>query len=190
MKGRFAAGGVVTGVALAVTLALVLPGRPGRVAAADRAGIRGEWTVSALTSQGELPVYRGHNILLTEGKKVALGWLTGDTTTYLPFDSAHSYLGISTVRDTPVAGDSGLYGDTIWYEPVDAGWPVVVESLGYAEWRATVADGDAQFAWAALTVANDSTDSTGQNLSLMLLDTAIVKAAGQAFRLTYRLYLY
>lgn len=147
----------------------------------DKARLRGVYTLEKFRVGATEPyeVKRFCNIALNEGIQRVLDLAIGaGGTTY---SNANARIGVGTGTTTPQPTDSGLAGGTTYYQAMDGGYPS--RSSQTLTFRITVADGDAEFAWAECVVQNGAV--AHEHLSRVLLVPAETKSPGEVWRLTY-----
>jgi hypothetical protein len=118
-----------------------------------------------------------HNCFLIEGMnemwKLVLG--LGST----PFSSANAYIGVGDGTAAEDEAQTGLQGSNKYYKSMASGYPKGPADAGAkkAIFRSVFVEGEAEFAWNEVTIANGNSDSA-VNL-IRILESKGTKPAGE-----------
>lgn len=123
------------------------------------------------------------NLALTEGK-LEVAHLIINISSPTAFSAANAYLGVGDSATVADVSQTGLIAaSNKFYQPMDATFPSIVGTT--ITWQATFADGDAQYTWNELTIANGSSNSAvNLNRKVAGLGT---KSAGMVWTLQMRI---
>ena len=117
------------------------------------------------------------NVALNEGLQHLIEIICGIGVT-TKWDAANARIGVGDSNAAENATQTGLQAATNkFWQAMDGTYPQ--RSGQIAEWRATFADGDAEFAWEEFTVVN-STDDTDENLNRKVVSKG-TKGSGEAW---------
>lgn len=120
------------------------------------------------------------NLGLNEGLNVIASLICGGAGT--PYDSANAYIGVGDSTTTAAASQTGLQAPTNKaYAGMEAGYPTFGTNQQIV-WRASFADGEAQFAWNEFTIENANL-GLGAPL-LRKVESKGTKTAGEIWELT------
>src|SRR3990170_3278902 len=123
------------------------------------------------------------NIALNEGLQELIDVICG-LGTPTKWDNTNARLGVGDSNAAEVATQTGLQAATNkTYKAMDTSYPA--RSNQTAEWRATFASGDANYAWEEYTVVNASND-TGKNLNRKISSKG-TKASGETWTLSLQI---
>lgn len=117
------------------------------------------------------------NIALNEGLQELIDVICG-LGTPTKWDNTNARLGVGDSNAAENATHTGLQAATNkTYKAMDTSYPARTNQT--AEWRATFASGDANYAWEEYTVVNAATD-TGKNLNRKISSKG-TKASGESW---------
>lgn len=120
------------------------------------------------------------NLGLNEGLNVIASLICGGAGT--PYDSANAYIGVGDSSTAAAASQTGLQAPTNKaYAGMEAGYPTFGTNQQIV-WRASFADGEAQFAWNEFTIENANL-GLGAPL-LRKVESKGTKTAGEIWELT------
>lgn len=123
------------------------------------------------------------NLALTEGK-LEVAYLMSGNGSPTAFDNANAYLGVGDTATAADAAQTGLLASSNkFYQPMDATFPSISGTT--ITWQATFADGDAQYDWRELTIANGG-DNSAINLNRKVASLG-TKSAGMVWTLQMRI---
>jgi len=97
------------------------------------------------------------NVLLNAGIDELWDLVTGAGGT--AYDNAHAHIGVGDSSAAADASQTDLQGTNKKWNPMDAGYPTSTDQK--ATWRASFADGDANFTWNEWGVCNASGTGAG-----------------------------
>jgi len=117
------------------------------------------------------------NVALNEGLQYLIEVICGIGST-TKWDASNAYIGVGDSSTGEDASQTGLQAVTNkFWQAMDGTYPQRSGQVG--EWRATFADGDAEFAWEEFTVVNSS-DDDGKNLNRKVVSKG-TKGSGEAW---------
>jgi hypothetical protein len=123
------------------------------------------------------------NIALNEGLQELIDVICG-LGTPTKWDNSNARLGVGDSNTAESASQTGLQAaSNKMYKAMDANYPQ--RSGQTAEWRATFAAGEANFAWEEFTVVNAS-DDMGKNLNRKVSSKG-TKASGETWTLSLQI---
>lgn len=120
---------------------------------------------------GELKPYAidesEHNCFLVEGMNEMWNLILGLTAT--PFSSSNAYIGVGDGTTAESESHTGLQGSNKLYKAMASGYPKGPADAGdkKAVFRSVFGDGEAEFAWNEVTVANGNGDAAVNMLRIM-----------------------
>lgn len=120
------------------------------------------------------------NTGLNEGLNLLTSLLCGGAGT--AYDNANAYIGVGDSNTAPAAAQTGLQAaSNKFWQGMEVSFPTSGTSQ-QAVWKASIADGDAEYAWEEFTITNAS-DDTGVNL-LRTTASKGTKASGEVWDVT------
>ena len=123
------------------------------------------------------------NIALTEGLGELIDIICG-LGTPTKWDNTNARLGVGDSNTAESAAHTGLQAATNkLFKAMDTSYPTRTNQT--AEWRATFASGDANYAWEEYTVVNAASD-TGKNLNRKIASKG-TKASGESWTLSLQI---
>ncbi|MGQ9539322.1 MAG: hypothetical protein ACUVTE_07100 [Candidatus Bathycorpusculaceae bacterium] len=108
-----------------------------------------------------------HNCFLIEGMNEMWKLILGLTAT--PFSSSNAYIGVGNGTTAESESQTGLQGTSKFYKAMASGYPKGPADAGdkKAVFRSVFANGEAEFAWEEVTVANGNSDSAANMLRIV-----------------------
>lgn len=155
----------------------------GVIARALQAGLSMEEAVKRFREEYIGSAVFSGNVALNEGLQALIELACGISTP-TKWDNANARLGVGDSNTAEDPSQTGLQAaaNKFW-KAMDATYPQ--RSGQIAEWRATFADGEAQYAWEEYTVVNAAND-TGVNLNRKISSKG-TKAAGESWTLSLKI---
>ncbi|MEM3379133.1 MAG: hypothetical protein QXL91_08000 [Candidatus Bathyarchaeia archaeon] len=108
-----------------------------------------------------------HNCFLVEGMNEMWNLILGLTAT--PFNSTNAYIGVGDGTAAEDESHTGLQGTNKYYKGMASGYPKGPADAGdkKAVFRSVFANGEAEFAWNEVTVANGNSDAAKNMLRIV-----------------------
>jgi hypothetical protein len=108
-----------------------------------------------------------HNCFLVEGMNEMWNLILGLTAT--PYNSSNAYIGVGDGTTAESETQTGLQGTNKYYKGMASGYPKGPTGAGdkKAVFRSVFVNGEAEFAWNEVTVANGNSDAAKNMLRIV-----------------------